>query len=186
MKIFLKTGFIILLFICSFLKSGAQGREVTIILNNGKQKSGELLSVRDSIVAVLKTSVEKDEDIASHPEKVEIIFLNDIDKVRLEKVEISGAGKGALIGGGIGLATDIILFSIYKPEQTVVMAATPIGALYGTIIGWAVASFMSEDEKQVRPSVANGLKNIREYARFQENEPRYVRDIIDNLLKETK
>ncbi len=82
------------IFIALSLSTLAQGREVTIIFNDGSRKTGELLSVRDSLISVLKSSVENDEEIASHPEIVEIALLKNIDKVMLHELNVKGAGKG--------------------------------------------------------------------------------------------
>ncbi len=177
----------------------AQGREITIIFKDGSQKGGELLSVRDSVISTLKNSVQEDEEIASHPEMVEIAFIKDIDKIIMHELNVKGAGKGALIGAGVGivvgLASESSTTSYDYNGNSVTTTRSPgsyigsgvlgglAGAFYGMLIGWGVATIMSEDEETVRPSLTKGFKNMREYARFEEREPRYVRDIIDNLLK---
>jgi len=190
-----KIGLSAIVFIVIPFSTLAQGREVTIFFKDGKQKLGELLSVRDSVISILKNSVEDDQEIAANPEIVEIAFLKDIDRVRLEEYDVSGAGRGALIGAGLGALVSI--GSVYndrhsfsRPESDEYIGAGAGGALagplYGLLIGWGVGMILSEDAEIVRPSVTKGLRNIREYARFDNGEPRYVRDIIDNLLKDHK
>ncbi|HYF02969.1 MAG TPA: hypothetical protein VEC36_06305 [Patescibacteria group bacterium] len=183
------------IFLALSIHTFAQGREVTIYLKDGKQKMGELLSVRDSLVSILKKHIEYDEDIASYPQHVEIALIRDIERVRLEEYDVSGAGKGAAIGAGIGGAIGMIAVSDnsyagHRPETGEYIGAAAggaiAGAFYGFIIGWATAMIMSEDEEMVLPSATKGLLRIQEYARFDEREPRYVRDIINNLLKEQK
>jgi hypothetical protein len=190
-----KIGLSAIVFMVIPFSTLAQGREVTIFFKDGKQKLGELLSVRDSVISILKNSVEDDQEIAANPEIVEIAFLKDIDRVRLEEYDVSGAGRGALIGAGLGAVVSI--GSVYndrnsfsRPESDEYIGAGAggalAGALYGLLIGWGVGMILSEDAEIVRPSVTKGLRNIREYARFDNGEPRYVRDIIDNLLKDHK
>jgi hypothetical protein len=194
MKNLIKTFFFIIVLLSTMpLSAFAQGREVTIFFKDESIKTGELLSVRDSVVAVLKKSVEDDEEIASYPEIVEVALLKDIDKIRLEEYDVSGAGKGALIGaGGLTVIGFAAMATTDNPQNgpgeyigfTAAMALG--GAFYGAIIGWVTGVIISEDAEIVRPSVKRGFRDIREYARFDEREPRYVRDIIDNLLKESK
>ncbi len=191
MKIFLKTGFVIVLFVCSFLKSEAQGRDVTVIFKNGKQFGGELLSVRLTALSVLRKSVDKDEEIAAHPEIVEVALINEIESVRLEKVapKAGYALPAALtlggILGGIGLLSDL---NTPKGESQFSSAGLGVicGGVLGLVVGNMAASHSAKDEERIYPNSTKELMIIRSHARFDGDEPSYVRDIIDNLLKETK
>ncbi len=191
MNIALKITLILLLLVGICTKLEAQGREVTIYCKDGSSKSGELLSVRDSLVSILKSSIEKPEEIAAHPEIVEIALLKDIDKVWLGKYEAHGALAGALVGTAIGLGSDLVIASGSEPGENNLGGMTPLGALLGTLIGWGIAKDNSKDEEILQTVSAADIKNIGEYARFNNakfstQEPTYVREIIDNLLREAK
>ncbi|MES2766290.1 MAG: hypothetical protein V4642_10495 [Bacteroidota bacterium] len=182
---FLKSVVIISAMLITFSSAAyADGRKVTLFLKDGTQKSGELLSVRDSLISFLKEAVEEDEDIADHPEIVAIAFLKDIDKVRVEENDVSGAGTGALIGGGIYTAFGVAVFGGDDIGNVLISAAG--GAIFGAGIGWLVGAFMSEDEETIRPLAKGEIRYLEEFARLYEGEPRYVRDIIDNLVKAQK
>ncbi len=181
-----------LIIICGFfifctVEIFAYGREVTIFLKNSTQKHGELLVVRDSVIAVLTSNVENTNEIVQYPERIEFAILSDIQRIRIHEIKVEGAIAGSLIGGGAGalygLATSRITTQNTIPY---IFENVAIGAVSGMIIGWAVATLKSDEEKTFWPSEKNPLVKIKYYARFDSVEPRFIEDFIDELLKEKK
>lgn len=177
----------ILLFMCSFLKSEAKGREVTIFLKDSSEVKGELLAVRDSLVALAIEPIYSDEDIAAYPERVRIMRINSIENIHLTGNSIFlptavGAFGGLIAGSAIGF---------FNKEKGDNIPTTPLlGAILGIINGAVAGMFWSahityvNSDKQV--TISEGLILLKEHSRFKESEPSYLRDTIDNLLKETK
>lgn len=192
MKFFLKSLALAgVIFTAFSISAFAQGREVTIFLKDGKQKNGELLSVRDSAMSLLTAMVEEDKDIKKHPDLVDVVLLQDIDSVRMEELDMSGAGTGALIGAGVGVGWTLLVVASVPDEignfsglffvvGTFVTAAT---TLAGTAIGAVVAELRSEDAETIRLNKITAWRRMKEYARFDAGEPVYVREIINEQLQ---
>ncbi len=201
MKIFLKTGFVIVLFICSFLKSEAKGRDITIFLKDSTEVKGELLAVRDSLVAIAVEPIYADEDIAAFPERVGIIKLRDMRVLRIESNHalLTGILTGGSVGGVLGFTmADRGNYAILPPEG---LAA--VNALCGLIVGGVIGALNQKREESFVPNILDtqilhiaderskipwptGIILLKNHSRFKESEPSYLPDIIDNLLKETK
>ncbi len=193
MKIFLKTGFVILFFLCSFLKSEAKGRDVTIFLKDSTEIKGELLAVRDSLVAVAVERIYADEDIAANPERVNIVKFGDIKLLRLENNQAIAIGFS--FGTGIGVSYG----SSGKFAKNLGMV---VGGIYGGLLGGLIgmtAQKYTEDYtfdintgqvylplKKENRSFATVVKLLRSDSLFEDTEPSSLHDVIDNLLKETK
>ncbi|HYF02968.1 MAG TPA: hypothetical protein VEC36_06300 [Patescibacteria group bacterium] len=165
----------------------AQGRNVTIFLKNSTQRRGELLLVRDSIVAVLTSNVENTNEIVLYPERIEFAALSDIQRIRIHETNVEGAIPGSLIGGGAGALFGLGTSGLTtKNTVPYIFENFAIGAISGLIIGWVVATSKSDEEKTFWPSEKNPLIKIKYYARFDSVEPRFIGDFIDELLKISK
>ena len=203
----LKISFFVLLFVCSFLKAEAKGRDVVIFLKDFTEVKGELLSVRDSLVAVAVEPISQDVDIAGFPERVRVFPFKDIQNVRIEENSyvmtgsITGTAWGALaivyMDAGPGFfRKGAITESGWKVAQFLIG-----GALVGSAVGYLASdqeekfTFPANDTMQVIllknaytfyiPS-ADAIGLLKEHARFEKSESAYLRDVINNLLKETK
>ncbi len=171
----------------------AQGREVTIFLKDGTKKTGELLVVRDSVIAIMTNKVAKMHEIVDHPKLVKFAFVKEINKVLLHKVEVEGAINGAWLGAGAGgivsaidfLSSDYESNSIQSQNEDISSLFTNIfgGAAIGFVAGWAVATIQSEDEEVIRPTSIDALIEIKGSARFNKGEPDFIKKFINELLQ---
>ncbi len=183
MKIFFKASFIIVLFACSFLKSEAKGRDVIIFFKDGTKQYGELIAVQDSVIISTQAFIDEDKDIIEAVEALNIAFIKDITLIDIleepcdDFFGVAGAGIGLITGVGAIAATKNWAYIIDVPAITTII---------GGAIGIGIGELLSGKAEALYPSKEDILVKIKQHSRFQESEPPYLRDIIDNLLKETK
>ena len=104
MKILIKIICFTAIFLFSFLKSEAKGRDVVIFLKDSTEIKGELLAVRDSLVVIASQPIDADEEIAAYPERVKIFSLKSITFVKIVENSFVMEGAIACVGSGVGFA----------------------------------------------------------------------------------
>ncbi|MES2766289.1 MAG: hypothetical protein V4642_10490 [Bacteroidota bacterium] len=189
MKTLVKFLIFLIFFSFSTFKSEASGRDVVILLKDSTEVKGELLSVRDSLMAIAVEPISQDEDIAAHPEHVVIVKFSELYKVHILKNNF--LLTGSLIGGGIS-ALNLLIIKNGSGSGLNIGKGVPFlpFILGGGIIGMGIGYLASDNEEVVTfiSSVKDNEKLIllKKISRFKDSEPSYLRDTIDNLLKETK
>jgi hypothetical protein len=200
MKILIKINICIILFTLTSFQSEAKGRDVIIFLKDSTEVKGELLAVRDSLVALAIQPISQDEEIVVYQDRVKIVRFHDISIIEIH--ESSKVVQGILIGGlGGGLIGVMINQSggFFKKGDFPIILPTLAGGLAGLLAGYIVSdgqeSFEFLENGSVRiikdgfkgkATLKTALSLLKKHSRFNESEPSYLHDTIDNLLKETK
>jgi sRNA-binding regulator protein Hfq len=176
-----------LITLCFFGLQAKDGRKVTVYLDNGTLRSGELLSVRDSFVVITNFTVQHDSELISNPQIIHVFPNKDILQIKLEKIESDAVFTGALIGGLIGLAADVVILATRKSDT---QASYPGISLYGLIAGllggYFVSSNTSKPEEFALPSIKYGFSYLKQYSRYSFGEPTKFYDIVNTKIKAMK
>ena len=164
--------------------ASAGGRGITILLRNGQEVKGELLSAREKSLLVSNLDNAKDWQLAEHPEFIQVVSYQDIQKVILKGKShvLVGMGIGLLAGtlggaiiGGIAFTddTDPEFNQVTRPFGAMVLGT--VGGLSGLIIGALVGGAGSRGDRKINTERLQDLFYFRQYARYQENEPEFLK-----------
>jgi hypothetical protein len=161
-----------------------KGRNITLFLNDGSVKFGELISLRDSFVVISNYAIDKEEDLQKNPEIMQVIPILNIQQVRLEKVEYNSTLIGGLVGGTIGAVADIIIMATHKAGTPQAYPGIAIyGFIGGLLSGYLISNSNSKPEEFVLPSITEGYSYIRQYARYPNVEPDIIYNYINSKIK---
>lgn len=157
----------------AYEKGSDVGAEVTIVLFNGKEIEGELLSVRDSALILCTEYAATEEELANSVYPVILVKNNVTMKLTFEGNSYvwTGIAVGWLAGAAIG---QLIGKSGDEP------AAAYGGAMLGMILGitaGGIAGYALSEEEFVLEEIPTGydfyfLNNL---ARYKEVEPEYLK-----------
>lgn len=161
-----------------------QGKEVRVLLNNGQEIEGELLSVRDSSLVVSTLEDFDPDDQVAQTRGIITLGNQEILRVVLkgESKILKGMGLGTLIGGGFGAALGFASgddppgwFSLTAGEKSVAggIVFGAVGFIIGTVAGLASSS----RDKIVEPLPDQDFSSLRPFAKFPEKEPEFLKQI---------
>jgi hypothetical protein len=162
----------------------AEGKRITILLRNGQEVKGELLSAREKSLIVLKVNGVGDQELAEHPEYIAVVSQQEIQKVILKGKSnvlrgmgiglLAGTFGGAVIGGIAGTDnTDPELNSITRPFGAMVLGT--VGGLSGLLFGALIGGASSGKGEEINTEKLRDLFYLRQYARYQEIEPEFCK-----------
>lgn len=161
-----------------------KGRNITIFLNDGTVRFGELISLRDSFVIISNFNIEKEEDLLKNPEIMQVFPILNIQQIRLEKVEFNSTFIGGLVGGIIGAVADIIIMATHKAGTPQAYPGIAIyGFIGGMLSGYLISNSNSKPVEFVLPSIKDGYIYIRQYSRYPNDEPTLIYDYINSKIK---
>ena len=154
------------------------GAEVTLLLKDGIAVFGELLSVRDSTMAICSKYAATEKELASLKYPINTVRNNKIKKLTIEGSNYvwTGIGYGALGGALIGTLGPLLESKGYTVFKILVLA--PLGLLVGGGIGAAVGYGSSTEEfilQEIPPDY--DLSILKPLARYSDEEPEYLRAI---------
>ncbi|HYF02970.1 MAG TPA: hypothetical protein VEC36_06310 [Patescibacteria group bacterium] len=207
MKDLLKILCFIAMFSFGFLTTEAKGREVTIFLKDSTEVKGELLSVRDSLLAVAVERISLDEDIAAYPERVRVLAFKNIENITIETNNY--VIQGGLTGLGLGAGSAILVNQgggfFRKGGVTESGWVNSVQfLLQTTLIGMGIGSLLSDNEETFLFSPATHDSTevhhgkdgymffischeakmlLKQHARFEFSEPHHLRDIINEQYR---
>jgi multisubunit Na+/H+ antiporter MnhB subunit len=162
--------------------SRSEGAKVVLQLPRQLELSGELLSVRDSVLVISTLEDASAEDLSNQTAAI-IVVRNQYILHAVVKGE-SKAGKGALIGFAVGGGTGALmglasgddpqntLFSMTAGQKAVLAGSVlgGLGALIGGIAGWIA----SPSDVYVEPHSDGDLQILKQFARFPDKEPEFL------------
>ncbi|MFC2103282.1 hypothetical protein ACFLSS_02520 [Bacteroidota bacterium] len=159
------------------------GAEVFIIMKNGAELTGELLSVRDSSILLCKEYEADEEDLADLVYPVYSIENHDI-----KLIELKGENKiilGLVLGAGLGAGTGAGISSsgVSKKRYRKLGAAASgccVGGLIGALIGVIIGGISSTDDEVVYEYANPGeydFTQLNIYSRYGGKEPDYLKEI---------
>ncbi|MFC2103281.1 hypothetical protein ACFLSS_02515 [Bacteroidota bacterium] len=158
------------------------GAKVFIVMNNGKEYTGELLRVRDSTMILCKKYEAGEEDLRDFVYPLYSLRNNNIKLIELtgENHLIAGIIFGALAGAvsvpAYGLTTGQLGLFDDTDIETACLVGTGIGMLIGGFIG---GSNTTSDEivyEYANPEEYN-FTRLNIYARYGGEEPDYFKEI---------
>lgn len=163
------------------------GSNVFITMNSGEEYTGELLSVRDSIMILCESDKVSEEEISDFSYPFITIKNHDIKSISIEGKKNMlvaiifgglGAGMGAAIGSNDG-----------KEEKTEGIFPAPdfgnaglgcfIGGSIGLLLGVIIGNNISDNEVvyEYKNSEEYDFKQLNHYSRYGDNEPEYLMKI---------
>jgi hypothetical protein len=167
-----------------FQKDEAIGAEVTLLLKDGDEINGELLSVRDSAITMCTEYSATEKELASLQYPIHIIRTEKIWELTLEGSNYRwiGLGIGAVAGIGLG----IIVAENYEPRESSDRLATGfgktcLGGMVGVLVaglGRGIGELVSINEV-ILYEIPPGYKllPLKSLARYPDEEPEYLKAI---------
>jgi outer membrane lipoprotein SlyB len=162
-------------------KDSGVGVEMSLLLKNGNEVNGELLSVRDSTIFLCPEYSATEEELAKLKYPILLFSNNEIQQLAIEGNSWvwEGIGAGALVGGLTGL----LIASASsegggREEGLAVLAGMIIGAWVGIAAGWITGYALSTEEYvmwEIPPDYSWSI--LKPLARYPDEEPEYLRSI---------
>lgn len=161
-----------------------QGKGVKVLLNNGQEIEGELLSVRDSSLVISTLEDSDIKDLSTQTAGLIAVRNQDIFHVILKGRSniLKGMGLGTLIGGGfggfLGLASgdDPPGWFSFTAGEKAAMGAIAFGAV-GFLVGTIAGVASSSGDEIVEPLLNQDFSSLRPIARFPDKEPEFLKKI---------
>lgn len=167
-----------------FQKEKAIGAEVTLLLKNGEEINGELLSVRDSSITMCSKYSATEKELANLQYPIHNIKTNKILELTLEGSNYRwiGLGIGTVAGIGIG----ILVAENYEPSEAKDklekgFGKMCMGAMVGLLVagvGRGIGELLSTDEV-ILYEIPPGYKllPLKSLTRYPDEEPEYLKAI---------
>ncbi|MCK5086508.1 MAG: hypothetical protein KAQ90_03260 [Melioribacteraceae bacterium] len=157
-----------------------EGAEVTVLLKDGTEKYGELLSVRDSSIIICKEYSATEEELANLTYPILTIPNGEIEKVTMEGHSYVMIGIGAGLIGGIliGFLAGGLAFEASDGGYEEATSSALIVFLAGLIAGGIIGGTSSTDEVVLK-DIPHGYdySGLKPLARYSDNEPEYLKAI---------
>jgi len=165
----------------AYEKVNYAGAEVTIVLDNGKEVEGELLSVRDSALIICKEYSATEEELANSIYPVIPVRNNKIQQITVEGNSYVwwGIGIGYLTGAIIGYLLGQTGATNDKTDQAFSgLGGGILGGLIGLAAGGGIGYAFST-EKFVLQEIPSGYNFyfLKPLARYPDKEPEYLKVI---------
>ena len=159
--------------------SNEKGSEVCAYMNDGKETSGELLSVRKSSILILKPDCDEN--------------LNNLDCVihrkasEIDKLIIKG-NSNIIMGIGLGLLASVVAAGViyqanYKssswgpPIDEEAVVSMGIATFCCISLGTAVGIITSTPDKTIEPFSEDDIVGLSSYSRFPAEEPHSLKKV---------
>jgi hypothetical protein len=161
-----------------------EGAEVVLLLNNGQEIKGELVSVRDSAVVISTIEDIDEKELASQTASISVIKNQEILHVTVKGKSnlLKGMGLGTLIGVGSGALLGLASgddppgwFSFSAGEKAAALGILLGGA--GFIVGTIAGVISSKGSKEIEPLPDLDFSSLKSVARYPAGEPGYLREI---------
>jgi hypothetical protein len=156
-----------------------EGAEVYVFMNDGRETSGELLSVRKNSLLILKPDCDDD---LKNPDCISQLETSEIDKLIIKGNSNLGWGIG------LGLLTSVVVAGvIYQANyhsssfgpgidnETVVSIS--VSAAGCVILGAIVGILTSTPDEVIEPFSEDDIVGLRAHSRFIEKEPNRLKKV---------
>ncbi len=167
-----------------FQKEEAIGAEVTLLLKDGLEINGELLSIRDSTITICTKYSATEKELISLQYPIQVIRTEKINEITLEGSNYKwiGLGIGAVAGIGLG----ILVAENYEPSEAKDKLERGFGKMcMGTMVGllaagvgMGIGELVSTDDV-ILYEIPPGYKLIplKALARYSDEEPEFLKAI---------
>lgn len=172
------------------------GAEVIVETIDGNEYTGELLSVRDSVIFVCEKYGASQTELANGVYAINRIGNNRIILIAVEGKKLyitgmlTGGAIGAALGAGIGALTgsaseqsNTFLFKNPSQSQCIAGGACLFG-LTGVAVGGLIGAANSSEDRVIYDSVEPSQINyefLKRFARYPDKEPDYIPAFRNNL-----
>jgi hypothetical protein len=157
-----------------------EGADVVLVLNNGRELKGELVSVRDSSVLIALSRQIKGV-LAVKDTMISRVTVKGGSRVLLGMGLgfIGGAAVGVAVAIGVAVDRSVETSEIGKEFVTALLGGglAPIGAVAGTIVGGVIGATSKKDEAELDPSIAPERDALKKFARYPDKEPEFLQVI---------
>ncbi len=148
------------------------GAEVSLLLRDGTETYGELLSVRDSTMTICKEYSATEEELAKLIYSITVVKNDEIGELTIEGSSYVWAGiiGGQLVGGLIGI--------LVAEEGLAIIAGIMGGGALGMIAGGIIGYALSTEEymlQEIPPDYNWTI--LKPLSRYPDEEPEYLRAI---------
>ncbi|MBE0571758.1 MAG: hypothetical protein IH618_09465 [Ignavibacteriaceae bacterium] len=161
------------------------GAEVTIILFNGEEVEGELLSVRDSALILCTEYGATEEELLNSVYPIILVKNNEIKELTFEGKSYVWTGialgylTGAVLGGFIVNSTT----DLYGNEKDfAIIVGAGIGSILGSVSG-GIAGYALSNKEFILEEIPTGYNFyiLKDYTRYNDEEPEYLKviDVIE-------
>jgi hypothetical protein len=173
--------------IIDFQKEEAQGAEVTLLLKDGEEINGELLSVRDSTITMCTKYSATEKELASLQYPIHTVRTDKIWEITLEGSNYiwTGLGIGAVPGIGLGILVGVNYESKSSSGKLEGLSEGIAGCFLGIMVFTAVAALggviglIASTDDVILYEIPPGYKllPLKSLARYPDEEPEYLRAI---------
>jgi hypothetical protein len=164
----------------------AEGVDVVLLLRNGREVEGKLVSVRDSSVLIDVEDEDVPPGLSTQIRGILAIKDTMISRFALEGSShvLLGMGLGFLGGSLVGAAGGEAVASSEKDEFSRELAATlgagiyaSIGMVAGTLVGGLIGAAASQPDIEVSPSAPAERSALKKLARYPDQEPEFLQEV---------
>jgi hypothetical protein len=144
----------------------AQGREVSMLLHDGRQMSGELVSVRDSTMVI-------------HAGDTQYVVIKNND---IKSITVRGTSTYPLwlgLGSFVGVVSGAIIgreIAIFNQGYGASIGGL-VGAGCGLLVGTIIASATSTEDIGIDSLTKKDLVRLKLLSRYPENESEYIKQL---------
>ncbi len=160
----------------------SKGAEVYAYLHDGRETSGELLSVRTSSLLILKSECN---DNSKNPDCISKIYTSEIDKLVIEGN--SNVAEGIVLGLVAAIAVGAIIYQSYYENSSswlrglaayekskVPIILSSIGCI---TLGVTIGIYTSTPDEEIKTFSKYEISGLSAYSRYQSNEPNELKKI---------
>ncbi|MGB5893213.1 MAG: hypothetical protein WBG58_03475, partial [Ignavibacteriaceae bacterium] len=166
-----------------FQKEEAVGAEITLLLKDGTDMNGELLSVRDSSITMCTKYSATEKELASPQYPIHTVRTDKIWEITLEGSNYRWIGFGIGTVAGIGLG--VLVAENYESESHDSREEAYIGFCLGVLVGSMVATIgagigeIASTDDVILYEIPPGYKLVllKSLARYPDEEPKYLKAI---------
>jgi len=165
-----------------FQKEEAMGAEVTILLKDGEEINGELLSVRDSTITLCTQYSATEKELASLQYPIHSVRTDKIWEITLKGSNYiwTGLGIGAAAGIGLGILVGVNYESeSYSKWEGVEGFCLGTMVFSGVVTLGTVIGLISSTDDVILNEIPPGYKllPLKSLARYPNEEPEYLKAI---------
>jgi hypothetical protein len=156
------------------------GNEITLLLKDGREANGELLSVRDSAMILCTENSATEEELTKLSYPILLFPNNKIQRLTIEgsNLVLEGVIAGQLVGGLIGILVTTSSKESRGYKGLAVAAGMIGGGLPGMLVGGITGHELSKEEYILQdiPPDYNWLI-LKPLSRYPDEEPDYLKAI---------
>ena len=157
-------------------KDSNVGVQVSLLLSNGNEVNGELLSVRDSTMTLRAEYSPQEEELAKLTYPVSLISNNEIQQLTIEGS--NWVLVGIVAGVTVGVLAALLGRTTTSENEEESSNLAGLAVSLGLAAGWGLGYALSKEEyvlKEIPPDYDWSI--LKPLARYPDEEPEYLKAI---------